>query len=526
LEQSKQPIRTGEPGKRPFWNRREARRYIFAPAFDFPSVTGACAYRFTLVCEDGDTHVFTANQPWAPLTPVWDKIPEGGLKITVEGVDASGRSVGAPAELEIYRSPVFSGSYHEPLPISYAEAANNGLRAIFLQSKLQHWLLKGTPDPKFSLYCYAAKEMGAVIRGMVAYSKIAEDPEEAANALKIARATADFLIGISIPEGSALEHFPPVYWVNPDPDSALPPFDFEEYKTHRRKAEEGQIHMIPNSVTLAGFGYMDLYDATGESKYLDAARRIARTFANTQLNGGTWPLLTMVDTAEANGPNLTIPTAILIFLDRLKEKYGIAEFDATARKAEQWLFEHSVQTFNWEAQFEDIKPKEPYENLGFEKATEMAYYLLAHPDAEGERIRLAEQLLLFVEDQFIVWEKPRQSWKQVVGDKFPQRTIDHWITPGVIEQYISNQMVTRASTWVMIAYLEAYKATDKSIYLEKARALANGLVVCQQHHGGGEIPTYPQTIKNILWLNNSMYNSLSLLEVSKISKGNLSSGRG
>ena len=46
-EEYLQPIRPGYEGRNPFWNKF-AKKFIYAPAFDFPEVEGAVAYKFTV----------------------------------------------------------------------------------------------------------------------------------------------------------------------------------------------------------------------------------------------------------------------------------------------------------------------------------------------------------------------------------------------------------------------------------------------------------------------------------------------
>ena len=71
------PIRPGAPGKSPFWNGH-ASRLMYVPSFDFPAASGGRTYRFRAVSEaDGKEYSFTAEQPWAPLTPIWEQLPVG-----------------------------------------------------------------------------------------------------------------------------------------------------------------------------------------------------------------------------------------------------------------------------------------------------------------------------------------------------------------------------------------------------------------------------------------------------------------
>ena len=90
-EQYLRPIRPGYEGRNPFWNGF-AKKFIYAPAFDFDEVAGAANYRFTVVPLGEETQAswsFTADSPKAALTPVWGEIPVGRVRLTVEGLDSA-----------------------------------------------------------------------------------------------------------------------------------------------------------------------------------------------------------------------------------------------------------------------------------------------------------------------------------------------------------------------------------------------------------------------------------------------------
>ena len=99
------PVRPGVPGVQPFWNG-QAVQFLYAPAFDFKEIPGAKAYRFTVTAADGEGLEFTADKPWAPLSPVWTKVTAGKAKLTVTGLDAQGIAVGEPMTRMFHRAAV------------------------------------------------------------------------------------------------------------------------------------------------------------------------------------------------------------------------------------------------------------------------------------------------------------------------------------------------------------------------------------------------------------------------------------
>lgn len=79
-KESRLSVHPGIPGNKPFWNTH-AERFIYAPSFDFPETESAENYRFSILREgSADTLSFIAEKPWAPLSPVWDKVKTGSVR--------------------------------------------------------------------------------------------------------------------------------------------------------------------------------------------------------------------------------------------------------------------------------------------------------------------------------------------------------------------------------------------------------------------------------------------------------------
>ena len=231
-----------------------------------------------------------------------------------------------------------------------------------------------------------SKIIGAVIAGAAAYAQLKPQPDDVNEVVMIGRKAADYLIGCHLPEGSAYEHFPPTY----------------QGKQFVKAADTNVLMMIyPAEVAEA---YLDLYDVVKDEKYLNAAQRIARTYAKTQLSNGAWHLRVNIHTGEPVIKNLCIPTAIIHFLGRLKSRYGVGGYDDSLRKAVDCVMNAPMQTYDWNGQFEDVKgDAPPYHNLSRQEVCQFAGYLLDNCKEHCEYLNLAEELLRFAEDQFVVW---------------------------------------------------------------------------------------------------------------------------
>jgi hypothetical protein len=504
LEESLIPIKPGNPGSQPFWNKF-AQRFIYAPAFEMKEVNGASTYRFSITGSDGHVREFTAGKPWEPLSPIWGELPEGYTTLLVEGLDESENVIGNAGEREFYRSPVFTEELGQPVA-SYHDAARTALKAIYEASNVQHWLTDSLPDRSYDLYCYPSKVIGGLIRAMVSYSKVAHEQEDRNAALQIAQRSADYMLSVTLPDDSYYPGIPPTYIINVD-----------EPLHGAKRGINGDWFMLTSAID-AAFGFLDLFDATKDEKYFDAAITTAEMFFKTQEEDGTWPHLVNWKNGEPIAEQRLIPTWVMFFFDRLDNQYGVTEYRDARARAWEWTLKNPMKTYQWDGQFEDAKPRAPYKNLAREQACDIAMLLLDEENEDPEAIAQAVELLRFAEDQFVVWTpvKDCEGWREAITH--PRKNCEAWITPLVLEQYICYDPVARSSAILINAYLKAHQVTQQKIYLDKARALANGLLagqewLAQDRDGNGLIPTWVMKADGKNWLNNSFYAAEAVLNV-------------
>ena len=487
LEESARPIRPGVPGERPFWNVA-ARRFIYAPAFDFEEVEGAAVYRFTLKAA-GKTLTFQAERPWAPLSPVWRDVPVAIVSLTVEGLDTDGKVVGRAGTRKFYRAAVYAGPYRKPKR-PYREAARLAMRWLYRQKHVQAWKTTGKPDHGYALYCYPSKIVGAVIRGMTLYAKLA--PEHKADALAIANKAVDYLIAKAQPADGALPFFPPTY----------------EGTAHTAGKFRGQI-MTSYPAALAD-AYLTLYDETKDGRLLAQARGIAETYRKTQLPSGTWYLKAWAKSGKPVAKNLLIPVGVVRLMERLQKDYGAAGYDACIEKAWQWILDNTLKDYYWEGQFEDVPLKGKYRNLTRGYPAAIAKHILdRHPD-DARWVAEAEDCIRFCEDQFVVWEKPGSILRRRGG----------WFLPCALEQYHYYEAIDSSVCSMINAYGRAYQVTGKTIYRAKAEDLANTLTAAQDPRTG-VIPTVLKGGRGGkgLWLNCLVNDAHTLLRFDEVLRG-------
>ncbi len=485
LKESVVPIHAVAPGKPIFWNEN-AHQFIYAPAFNYKAVKDASKYKYKIFSlRDSSSYSFESPIPYSSLGKVWASVPVGLFDLLVTGISANGDSVGLAGKGQYYRAALFNGIYHKAV-IPYDKSAMIALDSLMHKSYVSYWLTNKAPDPSYDLYKLPAKIISALIIGAVTHANL--NSTERKRSTEIARITADYLIGISFKAGSLWEYFPPTYYGE----------TFKNPDSHMQLSNNFTIMGVD-----AGNAYLDLYDLTKDEKYLLAAKRIAYTYLKTQLPNGSWHLFVNHETGKPVAENITIPTSLINYFDRLGKDYKINGLEASTKSALNWLMTNPVKTFNWQGQFEDMKGREPYKNQSREQACELAVYLFKNK----QQINVAEELIRYAEDQFVIWEQPKNYVRTGNGPSkrpSPGWNSKYWITPCVLEQYTYWMPVTRSAGIMIETYWHAYAATEKEIYLAKAKSIANALTLVQKENGGnypGYFTKYPMQE----WINGIVY---------------------
>ncbi len=519
-----QPVRPGGVNGRPFWNGNgRGMRFIYPPAFGFDEVPGAAQYRFTVMDDLLNEHVFEQNRPTADLSPVWKSVPVGFVHVRVEGLSAEGRVLGVSGTRRFWRCAPYEPGAYPKKPWSYAECVRRYYPVLFAHQNTQHFLKHGTPDGVTDLLnIYPSKMNSALVRGLLRYARLSK--EHAADALKAAKAAGDFMISISQPDDAPLAHFPPTYR---NMENQTSNFANRQYA--------GQNMLVYPAVM--GQAYLELYAACGETRYLKAARGIADTYARLQLPEGTWYLKMWerdgrpVANDSGGAPVRLNPINVCSFMDSLAEATGERRWHEVSARAFAYIEKGPLTTWDWSAQFEDTAPSSGYRNPASSDAMLVARYLLKRFPLDGARRAQARELMRWVEDQFVFWRKPcRADGRSVLSG--PDRGFNPWErpgepagrkfaewvdVPGVAEKYTWMVMENSLAAMMMSLYLDFYRLEGDQLCRAKAKTLGDSIVRVQQMCGDGEIASewfasyMTGTRCPHIWLNCSV-NTITLLE--------------
>jgi len=493
------PVRPGIPGKSPFLNVRRGHNqgHMYAPNFEFGTVPGAKHYRFTVAHWDADkkvlggkTWVFEAAEPWASLAPVWTELPvclmpgtgyspnrpektgSTWLRLTVEGLDGpDGKPVGKAriggAEvLEFRKSQPFQGPLEQP-KTSLREACMQAIRhaltdGLALQYTFyrDHRLpIEGPRGPALAKFQRIEQVFVAggiwVADSMTFLARESKDPDELAMALKTARNAADTIINTANPAGwkyaghANMVRNRGAHWAAYLAGEKT----YEEWLADMHaKSAKGYSMMWDCRSGDPGLMLLDVYDVTKDAKYLEAAKRLAAAWRDTQLPSGTWPYHVNPVTGESRGSDYP-PALTIWFLDRLAGQYGVRDYEQTADRAFQWVLENQVKPLDLRAHYHDARPG-PRSSQGALAASEIAMCLFNRASRNPEYKAMGEEIIRWIEDWFIRWEADGT----------------------VLEQSRDRADVAFTAGGVVQAYVKAYEMTGNQLFLAKALRMANRLM--------------------------------------------------
>lgn len=451
------PIRPASEGRNPAWNAF-ARKFLYAPAFDFKPMDGAREYSFTVKDTRSDAvWTFKADRPDADLSPVWNDIHPADVHLTVEAIGADGKIMGIVGERDFLRDFPFNGPYPGKAN-PYREAALRAALYAHRMPAVQSWKNQIVPDLSYCLNAYPCKIIGATLATEAFIAR--NIPAYKDEAIAMARNAAQFLIDQSKPEGTPLEFFPPTFY---------------EDEAQAGRADNKGWTMVMEA-TKAGRGFLELFKVTGDSLYYDRAIKIADTYAKLQAEDGSFPVkVDFITGVPMNDAKVTLEP-LLNYIYKLEKEFGVTKYAGMKEKAIKWMTDVPMKAFDLEGSFEDTYSfgSEPYQNLTNCTSAVYASYLLKQDNPSKEDIQDAIDLIRLSEDQFVHWD-------YLPDDVTGVREIP---TPSTFEQYRCYEPVDDSSCNMVNAYLDLYAITKDPLLLEKSRALMDHLTILQNQITG------------------------------------------
>ena len=257
--------------------------------------------------------------------------------------------------------------------------------------------------------------------------------------LDIAKITADFEIAHSTPTDWTLPYLPPSF-LDFQPDGSW-------------KGQDWGFE--PDKSAYMGFSYLKLYSVTGNSKYLDAALRIAKTLEKLRQPDGSWPFRVNARTGKTKYAYTCSQLWYVWFFEKLTEATGNKSYLQYRDGALNWLLKNPVQDNKWVGLYGD-KPSgaKSYDQW---VALEMAMYLIDHRAANPGFLDKAREILDWINGVLVV-----------DYDCFPG-------IPGLIEQSSYKVVLTHHELRLAELYAKLWEATAEPKYKDMAVQIANSV---------------------------------------------------
>ncbi len=180
-------------------------------------------------------------------------------------------------------------------------------------------------------------------------------------------------------------------------------------------SEHGEDFVEPHVVGEDGYGYLRLYEMTGDTKYLQAAIRCAEALVKNFKPGdehiSPWPYRCFArDGSVAGGKgmfpysaNVVEPIMLLDELIRL-DQGDTASYKKVREGAWAWLMKYPMQNNVWVGYFEDVQAS--MENMNQVIPLEFARYVLLHPEKDPDWREHSRKL--------IDWVKTTPKWPKYI----------------------------------------------------------------------------------------------------------------
>ncbi len=170
---------------------------------------------------------------------------------------------------------------------------------------------------------------------------------------------------------------------------------------------DGRGFLEPDKVGEAGFAFAQLYELTGDTKYLDAAQRCADALVSHARPGdglrSIWPF--RVDAKTGKDVVVEYSSNIIGAIHLFDELVALGRGDAAAYvmhrdRALAWAFAFPYKTGHWDGYFEDIHNQLPGQNPTQYGPLELARYLMANEAVDPDWKAHSEALIGYAKRVF------------------------------------------------------------------------------------------------------------------------------
>jgi hypothetical protein len=175
-------------------------------------------------------------------------------------------------------------------------------------------------------------------------------------------------------------------------------------------SQHGEDYIEPHVVGEDGYGYLRLYEMTGNTRYLQAAIHCADALVKNIKPGdektSPWPYRVYARDGktgnnDVSGYSANVVEPVMLFDELIRIGQGdVAQYKSTRETAWQWLTTYPMKNNIWSGYFEDVNPN--MDNMNQVIPLELARYVLLHPEKDERWKDDAKRL--------IDWVKGTPKW--------------------------------------------------------------------------------------------------------------------
>lgn len=316
-------------------------------------------------------------------------------------------------------------------PDSLLDEKGNTQKPWVYYSNLQH---NGTPfrDSVDRFVSYPAFHHALMIRTFLGYHQYVKDDRALNEAIKL----ADWNIA----------HSTPGDW----PYGNMPYSTFEEKKPGGFRDKGG---LMPDKAAIMSLAYLDLYDATKEVRFLQAAEAIGKTLSFRQRANGTWPFRVHPKTEQVvEDYSSSVIYAVMLF-EKLDKINGNQNYQAHRDRTWNWLLNGPIKNKDFRGFYEDI-PDTKTNRTNYD-CLDTIRYLLANRTESNGYLEIAVELNQWIEKTFL------------------DRIMDFEPAEGIREQLACNVVMgIHSLNWASVLR-ELGEATDDKKVAQRAIQTAN-----------------------------------------------------
>lgn len=467
-------------------------RYVHAPRVEWMENEGVAEYRLLLLQDGKVLGATTAKASPAFAIEGWDKTRPGKASVAIEGYDTEGKRVALSRIFPFYVVPDFSKEASSTEVRTPAEAAWLAFDALSLFKPAPNINLPQDSSAKLIPPVVFSSTVGpkgqAKASFPVLHDWIYVDMCEALLGLPAEEADYQRVRAFALGVGEHLlrSQLPDEYiyggmihgsadWYG-NPRLSVGGLDEEAMEKTRRMVE-------PAKCAYSAEALLKLYEMLGETRFLEAAVKMAEVLVKTQTPNGSWPTRVDGKTGEVLGTYGTSVAAVISFLSRLETHIPDPRWSECSSRAMDWMVAYPLCTFGWVVNYEDniagASEVNPYAGLSNWDLFHFVRHIARHPSSlEGPVGRMREQMEW--NDNHFVFYGPD-----------PLLPFDPWV-PSCAEQGNPSSFISAGGCWLPMdfhtanwgrALLAMHRLTGDPIWMDKARAASATLTRYQLPDG-------------------------------------------